>query len=164
MTFVIFGLEDTHLFTLIKASILSKIKIMKIEIASSKTIKEIQDEFSHEFPYLALHFFGLRSVATDLFSKENKIENANQTLGELYVLEHAGAIEVHGDVKVDTLENQFLDEFNISVQLYRKSGNLWLQTIETNHWTLSEQNLEGEEMDRNVEKPKEDFDQFREQL
>jgi hypothetical protein len=137
---------------------------MEIEIASSRTIKEIQDEFNRKFPYLTLQFFGLSSVATNLFSKENRIENHNQTLGELYVLDHAGAIELNGDVKVDTLENQFLDEFNIPVQLYRKSGNLWLQTIETNHWTLSEQNRHGEEMDRSLEEPKEDFDQFREQL
>lgn len=136
---------------------------MEIEIASSRTIKEIQDEFNHKFPYLTLQFFGLSSVATNLFSKENRIESHNQTLGELYVLDHSGMVNVNGHVKVDTLENQFLDEFQIPVQLYRKSGNLWLQTIETNHWTLSEQNRHGEEMDRSLDEPQEDFDQFREQ-
>lgn len=136
---------------------------MEIEIASSRTIKEIQDEFNHKFPYLTLQFFGLSSVATNLFSKENRIEDHSQTLGHLYVLDQVGKVNVNGHVKVDTLENQFLDEFQIPVQLYRKSGNLWLQTIETNHWTLSEQNRHGEEMDRNLDEPQEDFDQFREQ-
>ncbi len=137
---------------------------MEIEIASSRSIKEIQDEFNHKFPYLTLQFFGIGSVATKLFSKENRIENNNHTLGELYVLDQSGKVNVNGHVKVDTIENQFLDDFKIPVQLYRKSGNLWLQTIETNHWTLSEQNRHGEEMDRNLEEPQEDFDQFREQL
>lgn len=137
---------------------------MEIEIASSRTIKEIQDEFNHKFPYLSIQFFGISSAATNLFSKENRIEDHSQTLGHLYVLDQVGNVNVNGHVKVDTLENQFLDEFNIPVQVYRKSGNLWLQTIETNHWTLSEQNRHGEEMDRSLEEPKEDFDQFREQL
>ncbi len=163
MTFVIFAFEDTHLFFMFKASILSKISIMEIEINSSRIIKEIQDEINQKFPYLKLQFFGLSSVATNLFSKENRIECNSQTLGEQYVINNPGVVNVNGNTKVETLENQFLDEFNIPVQLYRKSGNIWLQTLETNHWTLSEQNRHGEEMDRIVEEPKEDFDQFREQ-
>ena len=46
MTFVIFAFEDTHLFFMFKASILSKISIMEIEINSSRIIKEIQDEIN----------------------------------------------------------------------------------------------------------------------
>ena len=136
---------------------------MEIEINSARTIKEIQDEFNHKFPFLALHFFNVKSVATELFSKQNKIEDVNQLLGDVYVMAKDGVVNVNGHMKVDTLENQFLDEFQIPVQLYRKSGNLWLQTVETNEWSLAEQNRHGEEMDQNIIESNQEFDQFREQ-
>ena len=137
---------------------------MEIQLNSTKTIKEIQKEFSQKFPYLMIQFFGKNPSTTDVFEKGNKIENGNNTMGELYALETGISVNVNGHLKVETLENQFLGEFKIPVQVYRKSGSVWLQTIETNAWTLSEQNQHGEEMDRDIEAPKEDFDQFREQI
>jgi hypothetical protein len=45
---------------------------------------------------------------------------------------------------VAELENAFEEYFGLSVQVYRKSGKMWLQSTITDDWTLKEQNEHGE--------------------
>jgi hypothetical protein len=42
-------------------------------------------------------------------------------------------------MKVGELENLFAEKFGLYVQLFRKSGKVWLQTTTTDTWTLKEQ-------------------------
>ena len=49
-------------------------------------------------------------------------------------------------MKVNKLENIFKDQFNLAVQVFRKSGNLWLETTMTDNWTLQQQNNHGREI------------------
>ena len=51
--------------------------------------------------------------------------------------------EVKEDMKVSDFEKMFHDKFGLNVQVFRKSGNLWMQTTSTDHWTLAEQNRKG---------------------
>jgi len=37
-------------------------------------------------------------------------------------------------------------EFGLPAQILRKSGNLWLETSMTNHWTLQQQNDHGRDI------------------
>ena len=47
---------------------------------------------------------------------------------------------------VSTLENELWKNFGLSAQVFRKSGNLWIETSLTDSWTLEQQNREGFEM------------------
>jgi hypothetical protein len=38
------------------------------------------------------------------------------------------------------VENAFEEMYGLSVQVFRKSGNTWLQTTTSDSWTLNEQN------------------------
>ena len=49
-------------------------------------------------------------------------------------------------MKVNELEKIFKDRFNLAVQVFRKSGNLWLETTMTDNWTLQQQNNHGGEI------------------
>lgn len=44
---------------------------------------------------------------------------------------------------VAELEKQFEESYSLYVQVYRKSKELWLQTINTDNWTIAKQNLKG---------------------
>jgi len=35
------------------------------------------------------------------------------------------------------------DQFGLHVQIFRKSGDLWLQTSKTDEWTIEHQNARG---------------------
>ena len=45
---------------------------------------------------------------------------------------------------VSDLEQKFAELFGLSVQVFRKSANVWLETTVTDGWTLEEQNRQGE--------------------
>jgi hypothetical protein len=49
-------------------------------------------------------------------------------------------------MKVKDLEKIFKDQFSLAMQVFRKSGNLWLETTMTDNWTLQQQNEHGREI------------------
>lgn len=63
-------------------------------------------------------------------------------------------------MKVSELEKLFKDKFKLAVQVFRKSGNLWLETTMTDNWSLLQQNNHGREISTNkITDPKpDDFD------
>ena len=46
------------------------------------------------------------------------------------------------------LEQSFSDVFGLGVQIFRKSGKVWLETTVTDGWTLDEQNRQGEALSK----------------
>ena len=51
---------------------------------------------------------------------------------------------------VNELEEQFVSKFGLSAQVFRKSGNVWLETSATDSWSLRQQNDEGAELSRQI--------------
>jgi hypothetical protein len=49
-------------------------------------------------------------------------------------------------MKVSELENLFKRKYKLNIQVFRKSGNAWLETTVTDAWTLDKQNQEGIEL------------------
>jgi hypothetical protein len=147
------------------ASYYLKINTMELIIHDSYTLKEIQEEFSKHFPYLKLEFFEFAPGEKKIFSKENLITATDKTIGETRHLHIPGHLSINGHQKVVTLEDHFRDNFGMDIQVFRKSGNTWLQTTNTDHWTLSEQNRKGKEMENSVkEQVAVDFEQYYEQM
>jgi hypothetical protein len=44
------------------------------------------------------------------------------------------------------LEKVFQDNLGLYVQVFRKSGKVWLETTATDNWSLFKQNEEGQEL------------------
>lgn len=111
-------------------------------IDDHKKIMDLQMEFHQKFPYLKLEFYsgthkvGETSPAKTRLDGELLLKNARtiHTEDDLYVRE---------DMSVSELEQLFLTRFGLNAQVFRRSGNLWLQTSATDHWTLAEQNRKG---------------------
>ncbi|MCB0586502.1 MAG: hypothetical protein KDD06_14425 [Phaeodactylibacter sp.] len=111
-------------------------------ISDDKTFRDIQKDFNSKFPYLKLEFYSSRhgegegSPIQERIDPEQLLKNARQNHTE-------GNIRVRKDMKVNELEQVFQEKFGLNVQVFRKSGNLWMQTTSTDHWTLAEQNRKG---------------------
>lgn len=134
---------------------------MKIIIDDSTKLIEIQKEFSTRFPYLKLEFFEFDPTGEKNFSKKNLITDKNKTIGEVRHVHRAGHISLNGHQKASSLELQFMENFGISVQVFRRAADTWLQTTATDNWTLSDQNDKGKEMSTPVEnKIVKDEDQY----
>ena len=70
----------------------------------------------------------------------------NMSLEKVRTIHNEGDIVIKPDMEVGVLEQIFESKYGIHVQIFRKSGDLWLETSATDNWTLQEQNLTGSEM------------------
>lgn len=118
---------------------------MRLHISPNRLISELQKEFNTFFPFLKIEFFNNRSLRREDFSARQIIPQ-HRRIDESQAAITGGDIEIIGEMKVNELEKLFKNQFNLSVQVFRKSGNLWLETTMTDNWTLEQQNIHGREI------------------
>lgn len=116
---------------------------MKITINDNRKIFAIQKSFTELFPYLKIEFFAKPHKVGGGSSKKTMKVNA-KTLGECRTVHNTGTITIVPQMTVADLEQNFSDVYGLSVQVFRKSGKVWLETTVTDNWTLEEQNRQGE--------------------
>jgi len=113
---------------------------MVLQISQSRTLKEIQDEFNNEYPYLRIEFY--RNTEPGFARRHLKNSMPLTVAG----LKQNGELEINDQLKVGQLENAFREKFGLLVQVSRRSGTLWLETTMTDNWTLKQQNDHGREL------------------
>lgn len=118
---------------------------MEIIVSNKKQLKQIQQEFQKNFPFLKLEFYSTFHKQGEGSNKKSKL-NENLTFEEISKAGKENTISINDSMKVSELEKAFKDTFGLSVQVFRKSNNLWLQTTITDGWTLSKQNKNAIEM------------------
>src|SRR5689334_23148531 len=102
---------------------------MTIHITPEKMIKDVQKEFNEAFPFLKIEFFkkGFRyrhAVPQDeVLRKEIKMG--------IKTFNTKGGVSITGAMTVRELEKTCEENLGLSVLIYRKSGNLWLETTMT---------------------------------
>lgn len=113
-----------------------------LEILDKKKLKDLQEEFNHEFPFLHLKFYASPHKQNEPSQEEDLLEN-NLLVGEVRNNHSNGHFYIDGDMKVGAFEQLFHDLFGLNVQVFRKSYGKWLQTWATDVWSLNEQNRRG---------------------
>ena len=131
---------------------------MEILITDDRLISDIQKEFSTEYPFLKIEFFrnfhksGEPSAKLQLISK-------TLALGQVRSVHTEGMVDLNGGRSVEEIEKEFQSKYGLSVQVFRKSGNVWIETSLTDHWSLIRQNYQGQQLDRlNFKPDKEEID------
>ncbi|MEX1002837.1 MAG: hypothetical protein WDZ35_12035 [Crocinitomicaceae bacterium] len=119
-----------------------------IKISDDKKLKDIKEMFNKKFPHLKIEFFSEDHDEGEATSFKSMYDD------ELYLKDirknnNEGELSINGNNKTSTFESNFKEHFGVNVQVWRKSGNMWLQTTSTDEWTLSEQERKGFEYDRN---------------
>ena len=120
---------------------------MKITINDNRKIFAIQEEFNSAFPYLKLEFFA-KPHTVGGGSAKKLIRHSSKTLGECRTVHNKGHITITPQMTVAELEQRFSDADGLGVQVFRKSGKVWLETTVTDSWTLEQQNNEGESLSK----------------
>lgn len=123
---------------------------MKITINDNRKIFAIQEAFTNAFPYLKLEFFA-KPHKTGGASAKKFIKHPSKTLGECRTVHNTGTITITGNTTVGELEQRFSDVYGLGVQVFRRSGKIWLETTVTDSWTLERQNQEGESLSSYME-------------
>lgn len=111
-------------------------------IDQGQTIRGLQREFNSHFPFLKIEFIREQSVKGSRDPK-NLVITRDEVISELQKKSLLGSISYNNMTTVHELENTFLTNYGLNVQVFRKSGNIWLVTTSTDDWTLEQQNEEG---------------------
>ena len=117
---------------------------MQLTIAPNRKIGDIQQDFNEMFPFLKIEFLNNKSLASAKTSPQRL--PANKTIGDSQRAVTDGSLQIDGNMKVVELEQLFQDQFSLAVQVFRKSGPVWLETTMTENWTLQQQNKHGSEL------------------
>ena len=122
---------------------------MKIE--KKLTVKELKASFMGIYPFLSLKVY---HEFHDHFKGSPRVDEVEDELllGHVNPQLEAGEIVISDSLTVDRVETIFKEKFGLSVQVFRKSGDQWLQTTTTDKWTLERQNNRAKEYDSFVHK------------
>ena len=108
-------------------------------IDNNTTTQELAKTFGSDFPYLKIKFYKKRHDHFHGSPKKEEIEE-NKKLIDLNPDLLPGQLNWEKIMTVDKLETIFEEKFGLHIQVFRKSGDQWLQTSITDHWTLEKQN------------------------
>lgn len=116
-----------------------------ISIPTGIKISKAQQIFNAAFPFLKLEFFRQAHRPYAGNTRKDQI-TSGPVLDTPLKSRSNNELVITGDMTVKTVEQLFVDYFGLSAQVFRKSGNLWLETTFTDDWTLEKQNEQGEEL------------------
>ncbi|TND09326.1 MAG: hypothetical protein FD123_1413 [Bacteroidetes bacterium] len=133
---------------------------MNIKIAGHTRLEEIQQAFASRFPFLKLEFF-YDTNKDGKYTANERIIQTQVPVSSVRDSGHDGLFHIDGLMKVADVEKSFTDVFGVYVQVFRKSGNVWLLTTTTDNYSLAELNDLTAEMNEKVETEGEDFENNR---
>lgn len=113
---------------------------MLIEVKSDMMVKDLKKQFHVYYPNLKIEFFNQASSEDGRNSKDQMLDN--EALLNAYTGNQSGTVEFSGDTSVRQFETLFSETFGLNVQVFRKSGNVYLETSNTDDWTLDMEHKE----------------------
>ena len=121
---------------------------MNLTINKQATIADIQHAFHHYFPYLKIEVFSQPHELHKLSNENTHLTNET-LLSSIPTLTKEGDFHFDADIKTGEFEQNIWNHFGLAVQIMRKAGHVWLQTSQTDDWSLAKQN----ELAKNASQP-----------
>ena len=116
---------------------------MKLDISKYKSIQEVSEDFTSQYPFLKLEFYKMADMGSSMRAKERL---PHSTLLRSAGLKNPGFIEIYDEMTVGELEKTLLQQFGLAAQVSRNSAGIWLETTMTDNWSLGKQNKYGREI------------------
>ena len=111
-------------------------------ITKDNTVQDIRNEFTSLFPNLKIEFYTESHEEHGGSKKKYEILH-DIKLGTISPGMKDNELIIDGEMTVKELESAFKELFGFSVQVFRKSKGIWLQTTSTDDWSLNVQNEKG---------------------
>lgn len=108
--------------------------INAIHISREATVKEIQSDFSHLFPFLIINFYSNYIKQTDacvMYASECRISDINPDCP-------TGYIEIADGMTVSEVEGKIRNVFNLHAEISSKIDKRKILSEQTTHWLLNE--------------------------
>jgi hypothetical protein len=117
---------------------------MKLFIEKGSLAEDVKKIFTSCYPFLKIEFYK-KPLTNSLYKKE--VIPLHLPLIQQINKQSETVINIEKSKTVAELENDF-SLIGLKAEIFRKSGNVWVETFLTNNWTLQQQNMEGEEISR----------------
>jgi hypothetical protein len=119
---------------------------MILYISGERLLSELQKDFSAIYPYLSIEFFKGSNIWLPNYPSGKRISAEKKVKDAWFMTHSPGELYIDASMKVSELEQLFMSRFGLAVQVFRRSGNIWLETTMTDNWTLQQQNGHGQEI------------------
>jgi len=111
-------------------------------VNNESSVLQLQQSFQLIYPGLKIEFYKTPHYDHE-GSNEKYIIQSSAKLKDLNSEMENGIIEFHISKTVSDFEKEFKEKFGLHVQVFRQSNAIWLQTTNTDDWTLEKQNSKG---------------------
>lgn len=109
-----------------------------LQLKRNTRLNEIKNAFNEKFSMLKLEFFK-KSHGESEGSRAELMITSDEDLESIGFAKDEAVINFDEATKVSDLEQSFEKVGGLHVQVFRKSGSVWLETIGSDSWTLAEQ-------------------------
>ncbi|HNQ60955.1 MAG TPA: hypothetical protein PKJ62_01085 [Bacteroidia bacterium] len=110
---------------------------MDIKFDKSTKLSKLQTDFQQRFNFLKIEFFREKSEPNAQYTAKDILPNTH-SIGEVSSGLEAEPLHIGGGMKVRDVEKDFSEKLGLYVQIFRKSGKVWLITSSTDHLTLDQ--------------------------
>lgn len=118
---------------------------MKLSITPDRTIGQLQDDFVAFFPNLKIVFFSKAHEAYKSSPAKFMISDRDTLLSTLSANFHGHSeLLMELEMPVWQFERLFEVEYGLHIQVFRRSGNIWLETTVSDDLTLEQQEAKAE--------------------
>jgi len=108
-------------------------------VANHRTVADLRADFNKVFPFLNIEFYSTPHETQELLPKDKLIRH-DAALKQCRKTDNEGEIALNPEWTVALFEQTMWEQFGLSVQVFRKSGAMWIETSLTDKWTLRQQN------------------------
>lgn len=116
---------------------------MELNLSYTRTIGEVKQDFATLFPYLKLEFFTEPEEDDEVASVQEQLSDS-LLLQKIQTFHCEKNLAFSPAMSVRGFENLLHNELGLAVQIFSKSGGIWIETFTTNHLSLEKQNSMGE--------------------
>lgn len=110
---------------------------VKLSISEKLTVIEIQQFFSSAYNFLKIEFY--KTLELNGIRITKKVEG-----NSLLPKPKNSIIDLGSSRTVQQIKSDFNQATGLIARVFRKSGNVWIETSLTDDWTLERQNAEGQ--------------------
>lgn len=120
------------------------------DINPETSIAHLQQTFTKRFPFLKIEFFYKPNDEKNGSMKKDLITDHSIKIGELTTAAMDMVIVLHPNMSVGELEELFETRLHLHVQVFHKSGKIWLETVRTDAISLQELNKKAQRKSEQV--------------
>ena len=115
---------------------------MDLRLFAHTAVKDVKKQFNTSLPFLKIEFFRFGHNKNEGSGSEQVVHDKT-LLSDITGVIKEGVFSIDPTMTVAEFEQKMQNEYGLPVQVFRRSGELWLETVQTDKLSLGQQNEMG---------------------